>query len=133
VIITFAFTRELLAFFRPEFIDEGVVPLRVLASVTSLSVLLAMAPTYLKFRRKNRTLYKNVAMAAGVQVALLVLLVPPLGATGAAAAYGVAMCLMYGNLARLAHRELQGLRSPSGNRTERPPPDSQTSSPEREE
>jgi O-antigen/teichoic acid export membrane protein len=116
--VTFGFTRELLAFFRPEFIDEGVVPLRVLVSVTSLSTVLAMAPTYLKFRRRNRTLYRNVAMAAAVQVVLLMSLVPSLGATGAATAYAVAMCLLYGNLARLAHRELEGLRTSSGDRAQ---------------
>jgi O-antigen/teichoic acid export membrane protein len=103
---TFGFTRELLAFFRPEFVEEGVVALRLLALTTAFIVLVALAPTWLKFRARNQAIYVTVASAAFTQIALLLLLVPRMGATGAAAAYAIAMCGMYGNFARLARREL---------------------------
>jgi O-antigen/teichoic acid export membrane protein len=102
---TFAFARELLALFRPEFVDEGAVALRVLALATAFVVLFALSPTYLKFRRRHRTTFVTVAIAAAAQIALLLLLVPAWGATGAACAYALAMCGMYGNFARLAHRD----------------------------
>lgn len=106
LVIAFAFTHELLALFRPEFVNEGVVPLRILAAATAFSVLFALAPTYLKYRRRNRTTYHAVACAAGAQGLLLLLLVPRFGATGAAIAYAISMCGMYGVFAWMAHREL---------------------------
>ena len=110
LIVVFAFSRELLAFFRPEFADEGVVAIRLLASLTVASTFLAMAPTYLKFRRQNRAIYIQVAIAAALQIVFLVILVPSLGATGAAMAYVVAMGYLYTVLASLAHRELTTFR-----------------------
>ena len=107
---TLVFTRKLLAFFRPEFVSEGVVALRLLSLAVAFVVLFAMAPTYMKFRQRNRALYTTVANAAVLQIMLLWWLVPRLGTTGAALAYVVAMCGMYGNFARLAHRELTLLR-----------------------
>jgi O-antigen/teichoic acid export membrane protein len=104
--IAFVFTRELLRFFRPEFVDRGIVPLRILAVTTAFSVLFALAPTYLKFRQRNRATYTTVACAAAVQGLLLLLLIPRLGATGAAIAYAVSMCGMYGTYAWMGHREL---------------------------
>jgi hypothetical protein len=110
LIATLVFTRELIWMFRPEFVDEGVVALRVLAAATAFIVVFSLAPTYLKFRSQRRAIYSNVAIAAGVQITLLLLLVPHLGAAGAAIAYSVAMCGLYGNLARLAYNELAFLK-----------------------
>jgi len=109
--VAFAFTRDLLALFRPEFAEEGVVPLRVLAVATAFTVLFALAPTYLKYRRRNRATYVTVACAAAAQGILLLLLVPRLGATGAAIAYAVSMCGMYGAFAWMAHHELALLKA----------------------
>ena len=109
--VAFAFTHELLALFRPEFVNEGVVPLRLLAVATAFSVLFALAPTYLKYRRRNRATYVTVACAAAAQGMLLLLLVPRLGATGAAIAYAVSMCGMYGAFAWMALRELALLKA----------------------
>ena len=106
LVIAFVFTHELLALFRPEFVNAGVVPLRILAAATAFSVLFALAPTYLKYRRRNRTTYVTVACAAATQAMLLLLLVPRFGATGAATAYAVSMCGMYGAFAWMAHHEL---------------------------
>jgi len=111
LVIAFAFTHELLALFRSEFMNEGVAPLRILAAATAFSVLFALAPTYLKYRRRNRTTYLTVACAAAAQGILLLLLVPRLGATGAAIAYAVSMCGMYGAFAWMAYRELALLKA----------------------
>jgi O-antigen/teichoic acid export membrane protein len=111
LVIAFAFTHELLALFRPEFVNEGVLPLRLLAVATAFSVLFALAPTYLKYRRRNRATYVTVACAAAAQGMLLLLLVPRLGATGAAIAYAVSMCGMYGAFAWMALRELALLKA----------------------
>ncbi len=106
LVATLVFPRELLSLFRPEFVAEGVNALRILAVATACNVLLAMAPTYLKFRKRNRTTYAIVASAAAAQLMLLWLLVPAMGATGAAWSYALAMCGMYVTFAWLAHREL---------------------------
>ena len=106
LVLSFAFTREVLALFRPEFAEVGVTPMRVLAVATAFTVLLSLAPTYLKFRQHNRSTYATVGSAAAVQGVLLLWLVPVHGATGAALAYAVSMCGMYGAFAWMAHREL---------------------------
>ena len=107
LVLSFAFTRELLALFRPEFANVGVMPLRVLAVSTAFTVLLSLAPTYLKFRQRNRATYTAVGIAAAAQGVLLMWLVPAHGATGAALAYAISMCGMYAAFAWMAHRELQ--------------------------
>ncbi len=98
--------RALLALFRPEFAEVGVLPLRVLAVSTAFTVLLSLAPTYLKFRQRNRSTYAAVGSAAAAQGVLLLWLVPAHGALGAALAYAISMSGMYGAFAWMAHREL---------------------------
>jgi O-antigen/teichoic acid export membrane protein len=80
--------------------------LRLLALATAISVLFALAPTCLKFRARNRTTYGAVAAGAGVQLVLLLLLVPWLGATGAAIAYTAALGGLYAGLALAAWRDV---------------------------
>jgi O-antigen/teichoic acid export membrane protein len=111
LVVTFVFSGELLALFRPEFAAQGVVPLRVLAVATAFSVLFALTPTYLKYRRRNRDTYVTVACAATAQGLLLLLLIPRLGATGAAIAYAISMCGMYSTFAWLSLRELALLKA----------------------
>lgn len=110
LLVSFLFTPEILALFRAEFVEEGVATLRLLAVATAFTVLFALAPTYLKYRGRNRTTYVAVACTAVVQVGLLFLLVPRFGAPGAAAAYAAAICGMYAVLAWMARRELLMLR-----------------------
>jgi len=86
------------------------VPLRELAVSTAFTVLLSLAPTYLKFRRRNRATCTTVGSAAAAQGVLLLWLVPAHGATGAAIAYAISMCGMYGGFAWMAHRELLRFR-----------------------
>lgn len=108
------FAPQILGFFRPEFAQEGATALRLLAVSVAIMMLFALAPTYLKFRRRNGWIFRAVGVAAAVQLVLLWLLVPRLGATGAALAYAASMGGMYGALAWLAHRELLALqRSPT--------------------
>ncbi len=84
--------------------------LAALAVATAFTVLFALAPTYLKYRRRNRATYVTVACAAAPQ-GILLLLVPRLGATGAAIAYAVSMCGMYGAFVWMAHHELALLKA----------------------
>ncbi len=69
--MAFGWTRELLALFRPEFVDEGTTALRLLATATAFSVLFALAPTYLKYQRRNVATFFAVAGATTVQIVLL--------------------------------------------------------------
>lgn len=116
LLATFVFARELIALFRPEFVEEGATALRILAASTALSTTLAMAPTYLKHRGENRALFQCVAWAALVQVALLGLLVPAWGVTGAATAHALATAFMYVRIAVRGHRELVQLQSRAAER-----------------
>jgi O-antigen/teichoic acid export membrane protein len=110
LLVTLLFARQIMALFRPEFVEQGAMALRILAASSVVSTLLSLAPTYLKHRGENQMLSRNVLMAVILQVVLLVLLVPSLGALGAAIAYAVATSLMYGNLARQARRDLKAPR-----------------------
>ena len=107
----FFFGREILGFFRPEFVNEGLTALHLIAVTTAISILFSLAPTYLKYTRRNRAMLRIVAGAAAIQMILLVLLVPYFAATGAALAYSVSMCGMYLVSSRIAHREFAILRS----------------------
>jgi len=110
----FIFGREILGFFRPEFVIEGLTALKVLAVATVITVLFSMAPTYLKYMGHNRTMRRIVAGAAAIQLILLVLLVPQFAATGAAFAYLISMSGMYAVSSLMAHRDLANLRSDGG-------------------
>jgi O-antigen/teichoic acid export membrane protein len=107
----FYFGREILGFFRPEFVNEGLTALHVLAVATVITVLFSLAPTYLKYMGHNRAMLRTFVGAAVIQIIMLILLVPQFAATGAALAYAVSMAGMYLIFARIAHRELVMLRS----------------------
>jgi O-antigen/teichoic acid export membrane protein len=110
----FIFGREILGFFRPEFVIEGLTALKVLAVATVITVLFSMAPTYLKYMGHNRTMRRIVAGAAAIQIILLVILVPQFAATGAAFAYLISMSGMYAVSSLMAHRDLANLKSDGG-------------------
>jgi O-antigen/teichoic acid export membrane protein len=112
--LVFGFGREILALFRPEFVDEGVAALRILATAAAFTVLFSLAPTYLKYVQRNRLVLGTASGAAAAQLVLLVLLVPRFGATGAAIAYAVSICGMYGVFWRVAVREVVRLRAHHG-------------------
>lgn len=101
--------RELLQLFRPEFAEQGLPALRILAVGAAVAVLLALTPTYLKYRRRKAATYATLAIAAVAQMLLLAWLVPRAGASGAAAAYVISMCGMYVAFAWMGHRELRSL------------------------
>jgi O-antigen/teichoic acid export membrane protein len=107
----FYFGREILGFFRPEFVEEGLHALFMLSVTTAITVLFSLAPTYLKYMGHNRAMQRIVVGAAAVQAILLALLVPSYAATGAALAYTISMCGMYLAFSLMAHRELVMLRS----------------------
>lgn len=96
------FAEQVLALFQPRFAETGQWPLRILALANALTVLLALAPTMLKFRGDTRTTYVILSATALAQLLALVILIPPLGATGAALAYLLAMGAMYAVFAAVA-------------------------------
>lgn len=110
LITIFSFAHEILTFFRPAFADDGTAALQIMAVAISFSMLFALAPTYMKYMRHNRTTLYIVIAAAVVQIILLFLLIPRFAATGAALAYATSVCLMYGTFALMANRELRHLR-----------------------
>jgi O-antigen/teichoic acid export membrane protein len=107
----FLYGREILAFFRPDFVDEGLAAMRILAVATANSVIFALAPTYMKYRGENRSTLIIVIGAAAILLGLLWVLVPGLAATGAAISYAVTTCGMYWVFAQIAHRDLLELAS----------------------
>ena len=114
LVLSFGFGREILALFRPEFVEQGAAALRILAASAAFTVLFSLAPTYLKYVKRNRLVLGTVAGAAAAQGALLVLLVPRFEATGAAVSYAVAMCGMYTVFSWMAIREVKRMRADQG-------------------
>jgi O-antigen/teichoic acid export membrane protein len=111
LVIVLSYGSEILGFFRPEFVDEGLTALRIFAVSTVITALFALAPTYLKYAGNNRAMLRIVVGAAALQVILLVILVPRFAATGAALAYALSMSGMYLVFSRMAYRELVMLQS----------------------
>lgn len=93
-----------LSLFRPAFASTGTLPLQILAIGSAATVLFSLAPTILKFAGQNTALYKLLAIAAGTQLLMLLVLIPRYGATGAALAQTGSMLLLYGAFAMLAMR-----------------------------
>ncbi|HRH89260.1 MAG TPA: hypothetical protein PLO41_20625, partial [Rubrivivax sp.] len=102
--------RELLLLFGRDFAAHGTQALLLLAAGASLAVLLALAPTCLKYLRRTRTMFTAVAGGVLLQSLSLALLVPRFGATGAAAAYLLSIGSLYLCFGWLAHRALVALR-----------------------
>lgn len=112
LIFALGYPETLLSLFRPEFAVPGAAPLQILAIASAISVLLALAPTQLKFQRRNRIIYSGLALAVLAQFVLLAILLPTYGAAGAAIAYAVATVGSYVVLAGLARSEASNLRRP---------------------
>lgn len=87
------FGRRILQLFGTEF-EAGYPALCFIAAGASISVCFAMAPNYLKFVGRNRQVLGITAVAGLLNVALLLVLGPRWGATGAAAAYGISLAVM---------------------------------------
>ena len=67
----FFFGGEILGFFRPEFVNEGLTALHLLAVATVITVLFSLAPTYLKYMGHNRAMLRTVVGAAVLQIIML--------------------------------------------------------------
>lgn len=104
------FPREILALFRPELVEAGVMPMRILVAATAVSMTFALAPTFLKYRGLNRLISRTMTASVALQIVLLILLVPRIGAAGAAIGYAVSSVLMYGSFAGFSRLELGRLR-----------------------
>lgn len=110
LVLTVFFAEQILGLFGSAFIEDGAFPLRLIAITMAFTLTFALSPTYLKYTRNHRATLSTVALAAVAQLVLLWLLIPRLGATGAAMAYAVSMGGMYGVFALLASRDLASLR-----------------------
>lgn len=104
LIIALTFTREILGLFHPDFVSEGTPAFRILAITTCATVLMGVAPIYLKHQKQNRIIFPALALAALAQIVLLLFLVPTLEATGAAIAYMISMVGLYGYFSVVSHR-----------------------------
>ncbi len=102
VLAIWVWAGPILGLIRPEFAQIGTGPLRVLTFGAALTLIFALAPTHLKFRGQNGVVFAVSGAAAADQRALLILLIPRLGATGAALAYALPTVASYAVLARLA-------------------------------
>lgn len=103
-----------LTLFRPSFAQTGALPLRILTIGSAATVFLSLAPTMLKFSGQNVLLYKLLALGAVAQLLLHLILIPHLGATGAAIAQSSSMLLLYSASAVLAMRKNSYPASASG-------------------
>jgi len=101
LVAMFVLAGPVLSLFRPLFAQTGALPLRILAIGCATTAFFSLAPTMLKFGGQNAVLYKLLVTAAGVQLALHVILIPQRGATGAAFAQTATMLLLYGAFAIL--------------------------------
>ena len=93
LLVVLFFGRRILLLYGPEF-ESGYAALCWIAAGGSVSVWFAMAPSYLKYVGKNALVLGVTAAASLLNVALLVLLGPTHGATGAAAAYAISLATM---------------------------------------
>lgn len=80
---------QMLAFFRPEFADAAPGALRILSAAAAVNALLALSPAVLKLDGRARLLSRSAFATLAVQLLLLALLAPSLGATGVAAACAI--------------------------------------------
>jgi len=103
---TLILAEPILNLFGPAFVAEGAHPLRILALTAAFTVLFALAPTYMKFTGQRSITLPALVLAVVAQIVLLVLLVPRLGATGAALSYALSMIGLYGAFALLAWRRI---------------------------
>jgi O-antigen/teichoic acid export membrane protein len=106
LLISLVFPDQLVGIFGLQHSDEAVASLRILALASSFTMTFSLAPTYIKFNRDRRLLLVAVTVAVAVQSLLLIVLAPPLGATGAALAHSLVIAAMYGAFALVAWRDL---------------------------
>ncbi|WOX05042.1 lipopolysaccharide biosynthesis protein [Microbulbifer pacificus] len=107
LVIALTFTEEILGLFHPDFVTEGTPAFRILAITTSATVIMGVAPIYLKHQKQNRIIFPALALAALLQALLLLIMVPRLGATGAAVAYMISMLGLYGYFSVASHRQVR--------------------------
>lgn len=111
LLVALIFTREILGLFQPDFVTEGTAAFRILAVTTSATVLMGVAPIYLKHRNQSRVIFPALALAALAQIALLIVLVPRFEATGAAIAYAISMMGLYSYFSVVGHRQVRAAES----------------------
>jgi len=108
--VTIVFASEVMSIFGPGFVEDGATPLRLISAATAFTIIFALSPTYLKYRQRRAVLLGTMLAASACQLVLLVVLVPGLGATGAAIAFGLSIGGMYGVFAVIAWRDLKSAK-----------------------
>lgn len=98
-----------LGLFRPGIVDAAAPVLKILSVAAAATLGFALAPTYLSYRGRARTVYQTMFAANVAQLTLLALLLPASGATGAALAYGAISIFFYARLAVTARQDAQTL------------------------
>lgn len=111
LVISLTFAEDILRLFHPAFVAEGATAFRILAITTSATVAMGIAPIFLKHRNQSRIIFPALVTAALVQVALLMVLVPRLEATGAAIAYAISMVGLYGYFTLVSYSQIRALRA----------------------
>ncbi|MDP6466924.1 MAG: oligosaccharide flippase family protein [Pirellulaceae bacterium] len=105
LLLIFIFGRSILAIFGPEFVS-AYPALCIIAVGASISTLFSLAPTYLQFTDRSRSVLS--AMVASVMLSLILCF--PLsyyfGATGAAIAYAIPISMLYAALRVVAWRDV---------------------------
>nr|WP_010131569.1 hypothetical protein [Microbulbifer agarilyticus] len=109
--LSLTFAEEILGLFRPSFATEGATAFRILAFATSASVAMGVSPILLKHTRQSRRIFPAMPAAAVGQVLLLLILVPRLGATGAAIAYAISIIGLYGYFTLASVGQIRTLRA----------------------
>lgn len=108
--LTLILAERILGLFGTAFVSEGALPLRILALTAAFTMLFALAPAYMKFTGQRSATLPALVLSVVAQLVLLALLVPRLGATGAALSYGLSMIGLYGAFALLARRGIARMR-----------------------
>ena len=105
------FAEPIMGLFGPAFVEDGVTPMRLLATATAFSMVFALSPTYLKHTRQRGVTLWTAMAAAAAQLVLLWALVPGLGATGAALAFTMSTVGLYGAFALFTWLDLNRLKA----------------------
>jgi O-antigen/teichoic acid export membrane protein len=98
---------SVLRLFNEQFAEAGTGPLRVLALAGAVSMVLALAPTYLKFRHRPNLALAIMTGAALLQLGLLGLMPWPLTAGAAALSQAAGTVLMFAGFAVAALADLR--------------------------
>jgi len=109
VAVVYFFGKDILAVFGPKFV-EGFPALCLITASTCVWTLFSLAPTFLKYNRKNTLVVALTATTVLANILLCLFLGRRFGATGAAIAYAVPVTLLYIAFAYFSNQTLAEIR-----------------------